>query len=70
MKTTKLALLRSKRISVVSRGMVLDQSRLVYFLRSLPHNTLGGPSKVVRVFGGKDQFRKAIRELQDLLYQD
>ena len=49
---------------------VLDQSRLVYFLRFLPHNTLGKPSKLVRAFGGKVRFDEAMRELQDLLYQD
>ena len=49
---------------------VLDQSRLVYFLRSLPHNTLGSPSKLVRAFGGKVRFDEAMRELQDPLYQD
>jgi type I restriction enzyme R subunit len=49
---------------------VLDQSRLVYFLRFLPHNTLGRPSKLVRAFGGKVRFDQAMRELQDLLYQD
>jgi hypothetical protein len=46
------------------------QSRLVYFLRFLPHNTLGKPSKLVRAFGGKVRFEEAMRELQDLLYQD
>jgi type I restriction enzyme, R subunit len=49
---------------------VLDRSRLVYFLRSLPHNTLGSPSKLVRAFGGNVRFDEAMRELQDLLYQD
>lgn len=49
---------------------VLDRSRLAYFLRSLPHNTLGRPSKLVRAFGGKVRFDEAMRELQDLLYQD
>jgi hypothetical protein len=49
---------------------VLDRSKLIYFLRSLPHNTLGRPSKLVRAFGGKHRFDEAMRELQDLLYQD
>ena len=49
---------------------VLDQSRLVYFLRSLPHNTPGIPSKLVRAFGVKVRYEEAMRELQDLLYQD
>ncbi|HLO17810.1 MAG TPA: type I restriction-modification enzyme R subunit C-terminal domain-containing protein [Anaerolineales bacterium] len=49
---------------------VLDQSRLAYFLRSLRHNTLGGPAKLVRAFGGKVRLAEAMRELQDLLYQD
>ena len=49
---------------------VLDQSRLVYFLRSIPHTTLGGPAKLGRAFGGKVRFAEAMRELQDLLYQD
>lgn len=49
---------------------LLDQSRLVYFLRFLPHNTLGKPSKILRAFGGKVRFDEAMRELQDLLYQD
>jgi type I restriction enzyme, R subunit len=49
---------------------VLDQSRLSYFLRSLPENTLGKPSKLVRAFGGNVRFDEAMRELQDLLYQD
>ena len=49
---------------------VLDQSRLIYFLRFLPHNTLGSPSKLVRAFGGNARFDEAMRELQDLLYQD
>ena len=47
---------------------VLDQSRLAYFLRFLPHNTLGKPSKLVRAFGGKVHFDEAMRELQDFLY--
>jgi type I restriction enzyme R subunit len=49
---------------------VLDQSRLIYLLRFLPYNTLGKPSKLVRAFGGKVRFDEAMRELQDLLYQD
>jgi type I restriction enzyme, R subunit len=48
---------------------VLDQSRLIYFLRFLPHNTLGKPAKLVRAFGGKARFDEAMRELQDLLYR-
>ena len=54
----------------ITLDQVLDQSRLVYFLRSLRQNKPGGPSKVVRSFGGKDRFDEAMRELQDLLYQD
>ena len=49
---------------------MLDQSRLVYFLRFLPHNTLGKPSKLVRAFGGNVRFHEAMHELQDLLYQE
>jgi type I restriction enzyme R subunit len=49
---------------------VLDQSRLAYFLRFLPHNTLGKPAKLVRAFGGNVRFDEALHELQDLLYRD
>jgi type I restriction enzyme, R subunit len=49
---------------------VLDDSQLVNFLSAPPFDTFGRPLEVVRAFGGKDQFREAMRELQDIIYQD
>jgi type I restriction enzyme, R subunit len=49
---------------------VMNDVMLKIFLDSLALNKLGSPSKVKRAFGGKENFRKAMRELQDVLYQE
>jgi type I restriction enzyme, R subunit len=49
---------------------VLDDGQLVNFLSAPPFDTFGRPLEVVRAFGGKDQFREAMRELQSVIYQD
>ena len=49
---------------------VLDDGQLVNFLSSPPFSEFGRPLEVVRAFGGKDQFRAAMRELQQVIYQD
>jgi type I restriction enzyme R subunit len=38
-------------------------------LRVDPLSQLGTPVELVRAFGGKDQFQKAIRELEDALFE-
>ena len=48
---------------------VLDDGQLVNFLSAPPFSELGRPLEVVRAFGGKDQFRAAMRELQEVIYQ-
>jgi type I restriction enzyme, R subunit len=48
---------------------VLDDGQLVNFLSAPPFDTLGRPLEVVRLFGGKDQFREAMRELQEVIYE-
>jgi type I restriction enzyme, R subunit len=49
---------------------VMNDLMLKIFLNSLPLNKLGSPSKVKRAFGGKEQFRLAMRDLQNVLYPD
>ena len=49
---------------------VLDDGELVNFLSAPPFDTFGRPLEVVRAFGGKDNFREAMRELQEVIYQD
>ena len=49
---------------------VLDDGELVNFLSAPPFDTFGRPLEVVRAFGGKENFRQAMRELQDVIYQD
>jgi len=47
-----------------------DAAMLEIFLSSPSLNTFGRPSKVMRAFGGKEYFHQAMRELQDIIYQD
>jgi type I restriction enzyme R subunit len=49
---------------------VLDDGELVNFLSAPPFDTFGRPLEVVRAFGGKEHFREAMRELQEVIYQD
>jgi type I restriction enzyme, R subunit len=49
---------------------VLDDGQLVNFLSAPPFDTFGRPLEVVRAFGGKEHFREAMRELQEVIYQD
>ena len=49
---------------------VLDDGELVNFLSSPPFNEMGRPLEVVSTFGGKDNFREAMRELQEVIYRD
>ena len=49
---------------------VMDDAELVNFLSAPPFDEYGRPLEVVRAFGGKDNFREAIRELQTEIYQD
>ena len=48
---------------------VLDDAMLVNFLSSPPLNTFGRPLEVVRAFGGKEGFRTAMLELQEVIYE-
>jgi type I restriction enzyme, R subunit len=48
---------------------VLDDGQLVNFLSAPPFDEIGRPLEVVRAFGGKDQFHKAMRELQQVIYE-
>lgn len=50
---------------VVDKGAMRE-----IFLSSPLFQPLGGPSKVMRAFGGKGHFHQAMRDLQDILYQD
>lgn len=49
---------------------VLDDGQLVNFLSAPPFDQFGRPLEVVRAFGGKDQFRAAMWELQEVIYRD
>ena len=49
---------------------VMNDVMFKIFLNSMSLNQLGSSSKVKRAFGGKEQFRQAMRDLQDILYQD
>jgi type I restriction enzyme R subunit len=49
---------------------VLDDGQLVNFLSAPPFSEFGRPLEVVSAFGGKDNFRAAMRELQEVIYQD
>ena len=49
---------------------VLDDGELVNFLSAPPFDQFGRPLEVVSAFGGKDEFRAAMRELQEVIYQD
>jgi type I restriction enzyme R subunit len=49
---------------------VLDDGELVNFLSAPPFDTFGRPLEVVRAFGGKENFHVAMRELQEVIYQD
>ena len=49
---------------------MLDDGELVNFLSAPPFDTFGHPLEVVRAFGGKENFREAMRELQEVIYQD
>jgi len=49
---------------------VLDDGQLVNFLSAPPFDTFGRPLEVVRAFGGKEHFHEAMRELQEVIYQD
>jgi hypothetical protein len=42
----------------------------VNFLSAPPFSEFGRPLEVVSAFGGKDNFRAAMRELQEVIYQD
>jgi type I restriction enzyme R subunit len=48
---------------------VLDDGQLVNFLSAPPFDQFGRPLEVVRAFGGKEQFRQAMRELQEVIYE-
>jgi len=48
----------------------LDDGQLVNFLSAPPFDAFGRPLEVVSAFGGKEQFRAAVRELQEVIYQD
>jgi len=49
---------------------VLDDGQLVNFLSSPPFNEMGRPLEVVSAFGGKEEFRAAVLELQEVIYQE
>ncbi|MGI8554047.1 MAG: EcoAI/FtnUII family type I restriction enzme subunit R [Dehalococcoidia bacterium] len=46
----------------------IEQLRLPDALKLPPISTRGNPSEIARAFGGADQLRKAVDELQELLY--
>jgi type I restriction enzyme, R subunit len=48
---------------------VLDDGQLVNFLSAPPFDQFGRPLEVVRAFGGKEQFRLAMQELQEVIYE-
>ena len=48
---------------------VMDDGEFVTFLSAPPFNEIGRPLEVVRAFGGKDGFRAAMRELQEVIYE-
>lgn len=39
-------------------------------LRIAPFTALGTPVQLVRAFGGKEGFERAVRDLQTVLYED
>ncbi|MCG2786906.1 MAG: DEAD/DEAH box helicase family protein [Anaerolineae bacterium] len=48
---------------------VMDDGQFVSFLSSPPFDQIGRPLEVMRAFGGKDAFRAAMRELQEVIYE-
>jgi type I restriction enzyme R subunit len=53
-----------------SLDQILDDTQLVGVLSTPPFDQIGRPLEVVRAFGGKEQFRQAVRALQAVLYQE
>ena len=46
----------------------LDQLRLPDVLKVPPLSAHGNPSEIARIFGGAQQLREAVEELEELLY--
>jgi len=46
-----------------------DQEKLVDFLRVPPFSKIGMPVQIINAFGGKEAYRKAIRELEAEIYK-
>lgn len=47
----------------------LDDKRLVDFLRVPPLDQIGMPVQIIREFGGKQNYLKAVKELEEQIYQ-
>jgi type I restriction enzyme R subunit len=56
-----------KGIEVIEEG--LDDRKLVDFLRVPPLDKIGMPVQIIREFGGKENYLKALRELEEQIYQ-
>jgi type I restriction enzyme R subunit len=55
-------------VKYADEGMLnLDDANV---LRIAPLSALGTPIEIIRSFGSKDEFERAVRQLQSALYQD
>jgi type I restriction enzyme R subunit len=54
-------------IEAIEEGM--DDKKLVDFLRVPPFDKIGMPVQIIREFGGKGNYLKALKELEEQIYQ-
>ena len=54
-------------IEAIEEG--LDNRKLVDFLRVPPLDQIGMPVQIIRGFGGKENYLKALKELEEQIYQ-
>lgn len=47
----------------------IDRKKIVDFLKVPPFDKIGSPVQVIREFGGKENYLKAIKELEEQIYQ-
>ena len=54
-------------IEAIEQGM--DDKKLIDFLRIPPLDKIGMPVQIIREFGGKENYLKALKELEEQIYQ-
>jgi type I restriction enzyme R subunit len=47
---------------------IFEKNKLTDFLKVPPFSTIGTPIQIIKEFGGKDGYLKAIREFENRLY--